>query len=83
MNGDHPEDSLLIVRAFANPDATAATMADLDENGGTWHATIDGADTVVTVPWSATISERVEIRREVVVLYDAACAKLGVTPRPH
>jgi hypothetical protein len=37
----------------------------------------------VRVPWSGTITERSEIRREIVVLYDRACAKLGVTPRPH
>jgi hypothetical protein len=35
------------------------------------------------VPWSTEITERPEIRREIVVLYDAACAKLGIEPRPH
>ena len=29
------------------------------------------------------ITERPEIRREIVKVYDAACAKLGVEPRPH
>jgi hypothetical protein len=36
MNNDHPGDSLLIVRAYAAPDATAAVMTGLDHRGGTW-----------------------------------------------
>ena len=83
MNDDHNDDSLLIARAFGAPDATAATMTSLDESGGTWSVTEGEAQRDLTVPWSTTISERAEIRREVVVLYDAACERLGITPRPH
>jgi hypothetical protein len=83
MNDDHPDDSLLIARAFGNPEATSATMIDLDENGGQWTYTVGGTSAALTVPWSTTISERPEIRREIVVLYDKACEALGVTPRPH
>ena len=83
MNDDHPEDSLLIARAFANASATSATMTSLDGNGGTWDYTL-GDDTLsATVPWSGPITERPEIRREIVVLYDAACARLGLEPRAH
>ena len=36
------------------------------------------------VAWpSGAISERPAVRREVVALYDLACEKLGVQPRPH
>ena len=35
------------------------------------------------VLWSAPISARPEIRREIVVLYDRACAALGVDPREN
>jgi hypothetical protein len=85
MNGDHPEDNLLIARAFATPEAVDATMVSLDELGGTWTYTLAtaGAETELVVPWSTQISERGEIRREIVTLYDAACARLGVAPRPH
>lgn len=83
MNSDHNDDNLLIARAFGDPDATSATMTTLDESGGTWNYTAPAGDAELTVPWSTTISERPEIRREIVVLYDAACAKLGITPRPH
>ncbi len=83
MNGDHGADSLLIARAFATLDAESASMVDLDENGGTFEYAIGEATHRVTVPWTAPISERPEIRREVVVLYDRACEILGVEPRPH
>jgi len=83
MNSDHNDDNLLIARAFSGPDASAATMTTLDEHGGTWLVSGPSGETELTVPWSTTIAERPEIRREIVVLYDAACEKLGITPRPH
>lgn len=84
MNDDHTDDSVLIVRAFAErDDVTGAVMTGLDERGGDWRYTADGIEHDIRVPWSTEISERPEIRREVVVLYDAACAKLGIEPRPH
>lgn len=83
MNSDHNDDNILIVRAFGDEDATAATMATLDKVGGTWIYSGEGFRRELTVPWSAPISERPEIRREIVALYDAACAKLGFEPRPH
>jgi len=83
MNGDHLDDSLLISRAFGSLDAQEASMTDLDENGGTFVYSINGQTTELSVPWTAPISERAEIRREVVVMYDNACAVLGIEPRPH
>lgn len=83
MNSDHNDDNLLIARAFGDPDATAATMATLDKLGGTWVYSGDGERRQLTVPWRDRISERPEIRREIVHLYDAACEKLGIEPRPH
>ena len=83
MNDDHVDDSLLIARAFGSLDAETASMTDLDENGGTFIYTVGAEQHSVTVPWTAPISERPEIRREVVVLYDRACAVLGIEPRPH
>lgn len=83
MNGDHNDDNLLIARAFGDRDATSATMTTLDHTGGTWSYSANGAQREVTVPWSAEISERPEIRREIVRLYDAACERLGIEPRAH
>lgn len=85
MNHDHLDDNLLIVRAFGRADATAATMTGFDGDGGEWAASTPDADaTTLRVPWpGGAISERAEVRREIVALYDAACARLGVEPRPH
>lgn len=83
MNDDHLDDNLLIARAFGHPDAVAATMTGLDETGGFWSYTVGEKTEELTVSWSATIGERPEIRREIVGLYDAACERLGIEPRPH
>lgn len=83
MNDDHPEDNLLIARAFGNEKADSAVMTGLDGTVGVWSYTLGGTTHEVSVPWSHTISERPEIRREVVVVYDKACEKLGITPRAH
>jgi len=83
MNDDHPEDSLLIARAFGHTDATASTMTAFDTEGGTWVYTLEGSDIELTLQWTEPISERPEIRREIVVLYDLACERLGIEPRPH
>lgn len=83
MNGDHPDDNLLIAQAFGDRSADSATMVGLDEHGGFWSYSVGEDRHDLSVPWSTTICERAEIRREVVVLYDAACARLGLTPRAH
>jgi hypothetical protein len=85
MNRDHGDDNLLIVRAFGAPDAASATMTAFDSAGGAWQATgSDGRTVDVRVRWPAgEIAERREVRREIVALYDEACRRLGVEPRPH
>jgi len=82
MNGDHPEDSLLIAQAFGYPEATASTMTGLDGMAGIWQVVDAEGEHELRVDWpSGEITERPQIRREVVLLYRAACAKLGVAPR--
>ena len=86
MNGDHGGDNLLIARAFgAADDIVAARMADFDGDGGRWDAELAGGGRIeVTVPWpGGPITERAEVRREIVALYDEACRRLGIEPRPH
>lgn len=83
MNDDHLDDNLLIARAFGEPQAISSVMKSLDGSGGTWAYADPAGEHELTVPWSTEISERAEIRREIVLLYDAACARLGITPRPH
>ncbi|GAA1211883.1 DUF2470 domain-containing protein [Rhodoglobus aureus] len=84
MNSDHNDDNLLIVRAFAESSAISAAMVTLDDTEGTWqYSDVDGIEHHVTVPWSTTITERAEIRHEIVRLYERACEKLGTEPRPN
>lgn len=85
MNGDHGDDNLLISRAFGPADATAAVMSSFDGDGGVWLATLPGGEQVeVRAAWpGGPISERPAVRREIVALYDEACRRLGVEPRPH
>ncbi|MCR2815565.1 DUF2470 domain-containing protein [Microbacterium jiangjiandongii] len=85
MNDDHADDNLLIVRAFGCLDVVQATMAGFDGDGADWLVVrADGSARSVRLAWPhAPISERPDVRREIVALYDAACAALGVEPRPH
>lgn len=81
MNDDHADDSLVIVRGFAEPRATAATMTGLDADAGQWSAEVDGVQLQVRIPWQGPVAERADIRREVVALYDAGLERLGLPPR--
>lgn len=84
MNGDHADDNLVIVRAFGAPEATAATMTGLDADVAVFRVTEPGGERELSIAWpGAPLTERPEIRRDVVVLYEQACAALGVEPRSH
>ncbi|MGH3689457.1 MAG: DUF2470 domain-containing protein [Microbacterium sp.] len=87
MNGDHTDDNILIARAFAEPadaEITGSVMTGFDGDGGVWEITRGGTVTELHVPWpGGAIADRPSVRREVVALYDAACGRLGVEPRPH
>jgi hypothetical protein len=74
MNGDHGPDSLAIVHAFADPSATTARMSGLDGEAGHWEY---DDDRQLRVPWSTPITERSEIRREVVLIYEEAQRRLA------
>lgn len=82
MNLDHPEDSLLIVKALGDrPDATAAEVVTVDGVGIEFKAVVNDAEETVRVPWSTPITGRSQIRAEVIRMYHDACAALGVEPR--
>lgn len=84
MNDDHTDDSLVIVRGFAEPRATAATMTGLDAEASEWSADVDGEKLPVRIPWLGPVADRADIRREVVALYDAGLERLGLPARePH
>ncbi|GAA5085461.1 putative heme iron utilization protein [Thermocatellispora tengchongensis] len=82
MNDDHADDALLIVRALGGQaEATAARTTGVDAEGIDFAATVGGREVPVRVPWGMTLTERAQVRREVVRLYREACAVLGVPAR--
>jgi putative heme iron utilization protein len=83
MNDDHADDSRVIVQAFGDHAAVAeATMTDMDGDGIDFRAVLADGDAVdVRVPWSERLTERGQVRVEVVRLYDEACAQLGLPDR--
>jgi hypothetical protein len=85
MNDDHTDDNVLIARAFGDEPVESARMTGFDSEGGDWIvAQPDGSEAELRVSWpGGTIAERPQVRQQIVALYDAACARLGVEPRPH
>ena len=84
MNDDHADDNLLIARAFGDRSASGCRMVHVDHLAGHWvfESETHGEQPLRTM-WTVPITERAEIRREIVVLYDRACAELDVAPRAH
>jgi hypothetical protein len=85
MNDDHSDDNLLIARAFSpDADVVASEMVTFDGEAGQWHVTrADGGDDVIRILARRPDQRATDVRREIVALYDEACARLGITPRPH
>lgn len=82
MNVDHAADSLLICRVHGRqPEAEAAEMSGMDADGIDFQATVGGSTVEVRVPWSYRLTERSQVRQEVVRLYREACAALSIPPR--
>ncbi|MGL3150122.1 DUF2470 domain-containing protein [Microbacterium sp. A82] len=87
MNNDHAADNLLISQANAAASdlkITSAEMIDFTGTGGIWQIVRAGIPEQLDIPWlGGSITERADVRREIVALYDQACARLGVAARPH
>ncbi|MER7001463.1 DUF2470 domain-containing protein [Dactylosporangium sp. NPDC000555] len=82
MNDDHTDDALLICRTLGGrPAATRARTTGLDADGIEFAVTVDGAEVPVRIPFAARLTERAQIRQEVVRMYRDACHQLGIPPR--
>lgn len=82
MNDDHRDDSVLIVRALGGrPGATAAVMSGMDADGIEFAAVVDGAEVPVRIPWSTRLTERAQVRAEVVRMYGESRTALGLEHR--
>lgn len=82
MNDDHADDNVTICRGLGSqPGTTAATMTGMGPGGITFAATVDGADTPidVVIPWGEAITERAQVRTEVVRMHAEASAALGLS----
>ncbi|HYI61246.1 MAG TPA: DUF2470 domain-containing protein [Acidimicrobiales bacterium] len=84
MNDDHAEDNVTICRGLGGqPATTAATMTGMTPAGIEFEATVDGSPTSVVVPWAEPITERAQVRTEVVRMHTEAAAALGLPAREH
>jgi uncharacterized protein len=85
MNEDHPGDCLTICRALGGrPDAEAARMTGLDADGIDFAATAGGRDVPIRIPWSHRLTERAQVRVEVVRMATEARQALGIAaPEGH
>ncbi|WP_233358849.1 DUF2470 domain-containing protein [Thermomonospora amylolytica] len=82
MNEDHAEDSVLIVRTLGGQaEATAAVMTGLDADGIEFSAEVAGRPVPVRIPFAERLTERAQVRAEVVRMYHEARARLGLPPR--
>ena len=81
MNGDHAADNLTIVRALGPlPGAERARMSGMDAEGIDFAALVEGHEVPVRLPWSQRLTERAQVRPEVVRMHEQAVAALGGAP---
>lgn len=79
MDEDHEEDNLIIARAFGAPGAVRSEFVNLDDTAGYWRVTEGNSTREIKIDWpSGKITERPEIRREVVFVFREACKRLGI-----
>jgi putative heme iron utilization protein len=78
MNEDHAADCLTICRALGGrPGATAARMTGLDAEGIEFAVADGGVEHAVRIPFAARLTERPQVRREVVRMTERARAALA------
>lgn len=78
MNDDHAADCLTICRALGGrPGATAARMTGLDAAGIEFGVTDGGVEHAVRIPFSERLTERPQVRHEVVRMTEEARAALS------
>ncbi|GGI07742.1 DUF2470 domain-containing protein [Egicoccus halophilus] len=73
LNADHAEDTLLLCRTLGGVErATAARATGVDVDGLDVRATTPSGEVRVRLPFAARVTERAQVRTEVVALYDRA-----------
>ncbi|MEU5871487.1 biliverdin-producing heme oxygenase [Glycomyces sp. NPDC047369] len=70
MNHDHAADTLVICRgAGGQPGAHAARMTGFDGDGADFAAAVGGEEVVIRVDWARPLTERAEVRPEIVRIF--------------
>jgi putative heme iron utilization protein len=78
MNGDHAEDCRTMVVGLTGIQATSATMTGLDGDQAFLRADTADGPVDVALPWSRRLTDRAQVRVEVVQLHEQACRALGI-----
>lgn len=85
MNDDHADEALTIVQAHGAREASGAALSGFDSHNTVW--TVIGPEGPIDelhVPWpSGVVTDRRQIRGEIVSLYQASCTALGLDPKGH
>ncbi|THV42297.1 biliverdin-producing heme oxygenase [Glycomyces buryatensis] len=78
MNTDHASDTLVMCQGAGDrPEATEASMTGLDAHGGDYVVVVDGEAETIRIPWARKLSERAEVRPEVVRIFTESQAQLS------
>jgi heme oxygenase len=78
MNHDHAEDTLVICRgAGGQPGAERARMTGFDGDGADFAAVVGGEEVAIRVEWAAPLSERAEVRPEIVRIFTESKERLA------
>ncbi|GAA1685155.1 hypothetical protein GCM10009830_35670 [Glycomyces endophyticus] len=77
MNHDHAEDTLVICRgAGGRPEAASARMTGFDGEGADFAAAVDGGEVAIRVAWARPLTERAEVRPEIVRIFTESKERL-------
>ena len=78
VNDDHGDACLDIVRALGGVTAASeACLDDVDADAAVFVAVVGNGTVRVRVPWSRRITERAEIRHEIVAMHERATTALA------
>ncbi|GAA2169378.1 MULTISPECIES: biliverdin-producing heme oxygenase [Glycomyces] len=78
MNTDHAADTLVICRGAGDQRGSeAARMTGFDGDGADFAALVDGVEVPVRIRWASPLSERAEVRPEIVRLFTESKAALA------
>jgi hypothetical protein len=79
MNHDHTDDTLVICRGVGgHSTATAARMETFDGSGAEFTTTVGGVATPLRIAWSTPLTERAQVRPEIVRMYHESRERLGL-----